>query len=260
MKILPLFKSHYSIGRSILTLERSGNKRSDYPISIFDLAKEADLQEIILIDNSFSGFLEAYTNSQEEKIKLIFGLRVTMCCDIEKKSDDEISKQHKIVILAKNTEGYKRLIKISTLACLKGFYYEPRIDFKSVVKEWDNNDLQLAIPFYDSFLFYNALYGRRCVPDFSFTTPVFFIEHNFLPFDSLIEKTILSYSKTEFEVIPTKTICYSTRKDFLAYLTFRCINNRSMNSKITLNEPNQEHLSSAEFCFEAWKESNEKNG
>jgi len=256
MNTLPLFKSHYSIGRSILTLEEAEKIKSDSPVSIFSLVKEANLQEVVLVEDSFSGFLEAYTNCQKLDIKLIFGIRVTICEDLHRKSEDELNKQHKVVIFAKNTNGYKTLIKLSTVANLEGLYYEPRLDFKYLKTIWENDNLQLAIPFYDSFIFYNVLLGKQCVPDFSFTKPVFFIESNLLPFDGVLNKAIKVYVKNNFETVFTKTIYYASRKDFLAYLTFRCITNRG-NSKSTLDEPNLEHLSSAEFCFEAWKECNE---
>ena len=41
------------------------------------------------------------------------------------------------------------------------------------------------------------------------------------------------------------------KKDFKAYLTFRCINKRS-----TLDKPELEHMTSNEFCMESWKEKN----
>jgi hypothetical protein len=47
----------------------------------------------------------------------------------------------------------------------------------------------------------------------------------------------------------TKSIYYKNRDDFLAYLTFRCINNRS-----SLEKPNIDHMCSDEFCFESWME------
>ena len=43
--MIPLFKSHYSLGRSILTLEDK-NDADDYPESIIQIAKENKLKEI----------------------------------------------------------------------------------------------------------------------------------------------------------------------------------------------------------------------
>ena len=45
MDILPLFKSHYSLGRSILTLDDEGEaENSKYPDSIIDIARNKSLK------------------------------------------------------------------------------------------------------------------------------------------------------------------------------------------------------------------------
>ena len=50
-------------------------------------------------------------------------------------------------------------------------------------------------------------------------------------------------------MIQSQTIYYKDKKDFKAYLTFKCINNRSV-----LDKPQFDHMCSDEFCFESWKE------
>ena len=63
LNVLPLFKSHYSLGRSILSLSPP-DEEGHRPNSIFDLVKEAGLKEFFLVDDSMSGFLQAYVNSK----------------------------------------------------------------------------------------------------------------------------------------------------------------------------------------------------
>jgi len=180
MNVLPLFKSQYSLGRSILTLtetNKEGVISKNYPVSIFDIAKVHGLKEVVVVDNSISGFLEAYTNSRKAGVKLIFGLQLSFIADIAQKSEDSIKTRHKAIVLAKRTTGYKKLMKISSIACTKGFYYRPNIDFHHLKKLW-SDDLLLVIPFYDSFLHKNNLNGGLCVPDFSFAKPTFLIENH----------------------------------------------------------------------------------
>ena len=83
--IIPIFKSHYSLGRSILTLDTPGDPTPDSPVSIFDILLENKMDELFLVEDSFGGFLEAYQNSKDNKIKLNFGLRLSFLCDIEEK-------------------------------------------------------------------------------------------------------------------------------------------------------------------------------
>ena len=253
-EILPLFKSHYSLGRSILTL---GNDDSavDEADSIFDICKENQMKEMVLIDHNMSGFLQAYQNSKDLDIKLIFGLRLTICSDMNQKDADSLKTNNKIVILLKNAKGYKRLIRIISLASREGFYYEPRIDHKSLEKEWSNRDLAMVIPFYDSYLFKNTLLSSICVPEFNFAKLTYFIEDNNLPFDNIVKEKVINQAKAEgAKTQKAQSIYYKRKKDFKAYLTFRCINNRS-----TLERPELDHMTSDEFCMESWKEKNEKS-
>lgn len=246
---LPLFKSHYSLGRSTLTLFPPEEDRSG-PDSIFDIVQQEKMQELFLVDDCMSGFLEAYVNSKELNVKLIFGFRITICEDMHEKTPESLQKGSKYVIFAKNTGGYKRLIKISSDASRNGFYYKPRIDFPTLKKYWDESDLMLCVPFYDSFIFRNTLEGALCTPDFSFAEPKFFLEKSGIPFDPILEKKVKEFtSQNGYETIKARSIYYKDKKDFKAYLTFRCINNRS-----TLERPQLEHMCSDMFSFENWKE------
>lgn len=248
-KAVPLFKSHYSLGKSILTLSKAGSSEPDEPASIFDIAKSLGLSEVTLVEDSISGFLEAYKSSEDAKVKLQYGLRLTVCDDIQVKTNESRDREHKIVVFAKNSEGYKRLIKISTTACSDGFYYYPRTDKSILKKLWNDKDLLLAVPFYDSFVFKNNLTYSVCVPDFSFCDPVFFLEDNGLPFDPIISKRVLEQAGQKHKVVKTQSIYYEKRDDFLAYLTFRCISERT-----TLNKPELPHCSSNDFCAEAFQQ------
>ena len=245
--MLPLFKTHYSLGKSILNLTLVDNQ-PDESDSVFSIAKEHDLKEVLFVEDCMTGFLEAYNNSNELKIKLIFGLRITICLDMEDKSSDSLKNNSKIVIFTKNNDGYKKLIKIFSLAARKGFYYEPRIDYKNLKKMWNDSDLMMAIPFYDSYVFKNTLENNICVPEFDFTEPTYFLEDNDLPFDDLIKSKVINISK---KTQKTQSVYYKNKKDFKAYLTFRCINSRS-----TLDKPELQHMTSDEFCMESWKEKN----
>jgi DNA polymerase-3 subunit alpha len=250
-EVIPLFKSHYSLGRSILTLEKSGETAENFPDSIIDIVKNGKLKKFFLVDDNMSGFLQAYENSKEAGLDLVFGLRVSMCPDIEQKDDESKRETCKYIVLIKTLEGYKRLIKIYTKAAKEGFYYYPRIDFKNLNELWDDKDLELAIPFYDSFIFNNVMGSAFCIPDFNKITPVFFLEDNDLPFDNLVRRRVMQYCEDKYETVETKSVYYNNKEDFKAYLTFKCINNRSV-----LDKPQFDHMCSDEFCFESWKEKN----
>jgi len=244
-EIIPLFKTHYSLGKSILNLDLTDSP-PDESDSVFSILKNNNLKDLVLVEDCMTGFLEAYNNANEHEVKLIFGLRITICLDMEDKSKESLKTNSKIIIFARNNDGYKKLIKIFSLAARKGFYYEPRIDYKNLKNAWDNSGLTLAIPFYDSYVFKNTLENNICVPELDFTTPTYFLEDNDLPFDNLIQQKVINISDKTQRV---QSVYYRNKKDFKAYLTFKCINKRS-----TLDKPELDHMTSDEFCMEGWKE------
>jgi DNA polymerase III alpha subunit len=248
-EVIPLFKSHYSIGRSILTLEEDLPEKGSGPDSIIDICVKENLSKLSLVEDNMSGFLQAYLNCKDKDIDLIFGLRIGVTDDCEEKTPESLGKTCKYIVFAKNNNGYKKLIKIYSHASKHGFYYYPRTDFASLKKFWSNRDLQLCVPFYDSFIFKNTLESSNCVPELEGFNPIFFTEDNNLPFDNLIMKRVQSFCSDQYQMQKTKSIFYRNRKDFKSYLTFKCINNRT-----TLDRPNFDHMCSDDFCFESWKE------
>jgi len=246
--MIPLFKSHYSLGRSILTLEDK-DQSDDYPDSIIQILKQNKIKELFLVEDNMSSFLEAYTNTKANNIELNYGLRLSVTDSINDKTEESKQKTSKIIIFIKNKKGQELLTKLFSIAAKTGFYYEPRLDYQTLKDNWSEN-LILCIPFYDSFIFNNTLKNHICVPQFDFVKPIMFIEDNGLPFDFIVKNKIEKYVKqNSLEAFNVKSIFYNRKKDFKTYLTFRCINNRSV-----LNKPELEHMSSDEFCFESYNE------
>jgi len=247
-EVIPLFKSHYSLGRSILTLDMPKEFSDDRSDTIFDIVDDItpELKDVFLVEDSMAGFLEAYSNAKELKKKLIFGLRLTFCPDCLEKSEEGRKNSYKNIIFIKNEAGYKQLIKIYTYAAQDGFYYEPRLDFKTLKNFW-TEDLVLAIPFYDSFLYNNKYTDSQCVPDFSFNEPMFFIEDNDTLLDKDMGKAVETFCEGGYEIIKTQSIYYRKDEDFLSYLTARCINKRT-----TTEKPNFDGMCSDQFSIESW--------
>ena len=254
MDLVPLFKSHYSIGRSVLTFRGLGSSKENEPDSIVDIAHSAEIKKVFVVEDTMSGLLEAYSNLKEAKIGLHFGIRVTVCGNIETRNAESVENSCKFIIFAKDSQGYKKLIKLYSIAAKEGFYYEPRLDYSAIKSNWDNKHLSLCVPFYDSFLFKNPLTTSVCIPDTNSIPLTFFIEGNDLPFDHLIEDKVKQYAGDKHETVKTKSIFYKNKKDFKDYLTFKCIGKRT-----TLDKPNMDHMCSDEFCFESYNEKIQNN-
>ena len=248
-EIIPIFKSHYSLGRSILTLDKPAQEADPTSAdSIFDICVEEKIKDLFLVEDNMAGFLEAYTNASELGIKLMYGLRLTFCPNNLNKTEEGRENSYKNVIFAKNEKGYKQLIKIYTRAAQEGFYYEPRMDFNCLKAFW-SDDLIMTVPFYDSFLYHNKYTLSSCVPDFSYVNPIFFIENNDVLLDHSLRKRVKEFCLGKYQTFFTKSIYYKNKKDFGSYLTFRCINKRT-----TLDKPNFDGMCSNQFSFESYKE------
>tara|TARA_B110001454_G_C12710538_1_gene430547 strand:- start:116 stop:886 length:771 start_codon:yes stop_codon:yes gene_type:complete len=254
--MLPLFKSHYSTGKSILTLEPPNEGKPGGADSIFDIAQEHSISDIILVEDSLTGFMQAMRTSESTGGNLIFGLRLS-CYNSEVSSGD-FNTSHKIIVFAKNKDGCSLLNKVYTHAfCVDG----GEIKEKDLFSLWDSKLLKLAIPFYDSFIFNNlTILGSACTPFFGDIKPTFFIEDNLLPFDSMTKEAVLGYCKTnKFNHQLAKSIYYKARSDFESYQTHKCICGRSFSASRSLSSPKQDHLASGEFCLESYLDYEESN-
>lgn len=246
---IPLFTSHYSIGCSCLSLDKPDEVEENGPQSIIKLCVDNKIEKLYLVENTLSGFIKAYKNSKDNDLKLRFGLKMVVCNDMNEKSPESLKTEHKVIVMASNSAGYKRLRKIYSEASTHGFYYRPRIDSDTLKKFWDKKDLMLVHPFYYSFLHRNHLYFANCQPNYNFADNFFFVEKNDLPFNYLIENAIKKFTNGKAEIIPTQTIYYTKPEDFKTYIVYKSIHNRE-----TLDKPNMDHFASAEFNLEHWKE------
>jgi DNA polymerase III alpha subunit len=249
--MIPLFKSTYSIGKSILTLAEPSKTKDGGPDSIISIAIENKLDKIFLIEDSMIGFIDAHKRCQENGIQLIFGLRINCCND---RTNEESRKEsgHKIVVMAKNDEGVSKLTRIYSLANQESGGY---CDCEMLKNLWDDNYIKLCIPFYDSFIYMNNFIGSKCVPDFKFTKPTMFVEDNDLPFDELITEKIVKYAQqNNLKMEQAKSIYYKKRSDFEAWQTYKCLCNRSFGKQQSLSNPNLSHCGSDSFSWEAFEE------
>ena len=251
--MFPIFKSHYSIGKSILTLDTPSTDRSGGPDSVFDIVESLGDDKLVLVEDTFMGFLQGQKMCENLGLKFVFGLRIDI---IDENFDPEIKKipKHKLVIFSKNSQGCKILFKIYTE--LKSSEHEA-LTIKKIESLWSKDDLDMAVPFYDSFLFSNLFLFNSFVVDLSPFNPKFLSENNGLPFDDILNKSAAKYcDSNSLELVDCKSIYYKNRKDFDAYVTYKliCSRNSFASNKSSLEKPNFDHMGSREFCYESFLE------
>ena len=76
------------------------------------------------------GALQFYSTCLSKGIKPIIGTEFYICEDLTNKAGKQ-NIYHQI-LLAKNNDGYKNLLKLNSIAFKDGYYYKPRIDFKTL--------------------------------------------------------------------------------------------------------------------------------
>ena len=104
------------------------NRIKDLPVR----AKELGMDSIALTDHGVMyGAIDFYKACKKEGIKPIIGCEVYVAprgrFDKEPNIDN---KYNHLILLAKNNEGYKNLIKLVSIGFTDGYYYKPRIDLE----------------------------------------------------------------------------------------------------------------------------------
>src|SRR3984957_12394748 len=81
------------------------------------------------------GVIEFFNECKKEGIKPILGMEAYMAPGDRR--DKSAESAYHLLLLAENIEGYKNLLKLSSLAYQEGFYYKPRID-KETLRQFKN--------------------------------------------------------------------------------------------------------------------------
>ncbi|MBI1984776.1 MAG: PHP domain-containing protein, partial [Candidatus Wildermuthbacteria bacterium] len=97
---------------------------------LIDHVKKLGMDSVALTDHgNMYGAIEFYKQAKAKGIKPILGAEVYLAfenmADKRPGIDDTI---YHLILLVKNIEGYRNLVKLLTEAHLNGYYYKPRID------------------------------------------------------------------------------------------------------------------------------------
>ena len=119
--------SHYSLLDGLAKID-----------SLVNRAKELGMDSIALTDHgNLYGAVEFYQKAKAAEIKPILGVEAYVA------SDDPQNKYFHLILLAKNENGWKNLLKLVTYSHLRGFYYKPQMN-KKVLKEYSDGLIALS--------------------------------------------------------------------------------------------------------------------
>ncbi|NLZ49653.1 MAG: DNA polymerase III subunit alpha, partial [Clostridiales bacterium] len=103
---------------------------------IISRAKELGMKSIAITDHGVMyGCVAFYKEAVAQGIKPIVGCEIYVAAkSMDIKVNDKENSTHHLVLLVKNDEGYRNLMRITSEASIRGFYYKPRVDHEFLRK------------------------------------------------------------------------------------------------------------------------------
>ncbi|MGO0907439.1 DNA polymerase III subunit alpha [Clostridioides difficile] len=225
-------------------------------------AKELNMSSIAITDHGcMFGVIDFYKTAIEEGIKPIIGCEVyTASRGLRDKDPNYDKYQGHLVLLAKNMEGYKNLIKIVSTSYVEGFYYKPRVDMEELKKHCEGIialSACLAGDVARALMNRNYEKAKKFAIDYRdiFGEENFFLEiqdHN-LPEQREVNSGLVKLSKeTGIPLVATNDVHYVNKEDSKIHDVLMCIQMGK-----TVNDPNRMRFGSDEFYLKSREEMEE---
>ncbi|UWD49451.1 DNA polymerase III subunit alpha [Clostridioides difficile] len=225
-------------------------------------AKELNMSSIAITDHGcMFGVIDFYKTAIEEGIKPIIGCEVyTAARGLRDKDPNYDKYQGHLVLLAKNMEGYKNLIKIVSTSYVEGFYYKPRVDMEELRKHCDGIialSACLAGDVARALMNRNYEKAKKFAIDYRdiFGEENFFLEiqdHN-LPEQREVNSGLVKLSKEiGIPLVATNDVHYVNKEDSKIHDVLMCIQMGK-----TVNDPNRMRFGSDEFYLKSREEMEE---
>lgn len=188
-------------------------------------------------------------------VKPILGCEFYICKDLNRKEGRE--KLNHLVLLVKNEQGYKNISKLNAIAFRDGFYFKPRIDYKTLA-EYSEGLICLSaciagtVP---QFLLNNeddeAEKDAIRLRDM-FAPGDFYIEvqdHGLKEEKYVLPKLYALAKKIGVKTVATNDVHYLNKEDSVAQDILMCVNMRK-----TIDDPDRMKFDTDEFYFKTYEE------
>ena len=228
--MIPLFKSTFSIGRSLLRVE-----------DLVDIAQSGDVKRMILVEDNFYGFRVINNAFLNIGVPLVYGVKLPVV------QSDLSEKSSKLIFFPKNNKGVSVARKLYT-KCMTS---EGEVIKLSELEPKDFEDISIGVPFYDSYIYNNIFHFGLCDLCLDGYDHFYIEESNNHPFDFQISSVLKKIGvKTE----TAKSIYYRDKDDFEAFQMYKAICSRRQGRVPTYSNPNLNDFCSNEFSYESFLE------
>jgi DNA polymerase-3 subunit alpha len=230
-------------------------------------AKEYGMPALAVTDHgALYNHVSFYQAAAKEGVKPILGMEAYMAPDsrhnrkYEAKKDlekgDISAHSYHLILLAKNAQGYKNLIKLSTLAHREGFYYKPRIDLE-ILNQY-REGLIVTSACVGSIIAQGILQDRKDLAEEWIDKFRYMFGENFylelmkhdMPEDKIVSEALIDFGKRKgIGLIITNDSHFTNREDATAQEVALCLA-----SKKTLNDPDHWRFPGQGYWFKSAEE------
>jgi len=222
--------------------------------SLAKRAKELGMESLAITDHGcMFGVIEFYNDCKKEGIKPIIGMEAYIAPgDRTDRSGQPGETAYHLLLLAENLEGYKNLIKLSSLAYREGFYYKPRID-KTILKEYSKGLIGtsacLGGEVASSLMKRNNKFAKEAAETYAsiFAPDRFFIEvqKHIKEQDQVNPELIEVANKLGVGIVGTNDVHFLKKEDHHSHDVLCCISmGRLLNEENRLKYPTELYLKS----------------
>ncbi|HWP41558.1 MAG TPA: PHP domain-containing protein, partial [Tepidisphaeraceae bacterium] len=231
-------------------------------------AKALGMSALAITDHGcMFGVIEFFNECKKEGIKPILGMEAYMAPgDRRERSTpggNPGEAAYHLLLLAQNLEGYKNLIKLSSIAYREGFYYKPRID-KQVLAEFSRGIIAtsacLGGEVCSAFLKRDAKAARQIAETYVqiFGPDRFFIEvqkQGIREQDMVNPELVELARKLGVGIVGTNDVHFLNKEDHFAHDVLCCISmGRLISDEGRLKYPEHLYLKSPQEMAEALSE------
>ena len=223
-------------------------------------AKEYQMPAIAMTDHgNMFGAISFYQQAYKQGIKPIIGCELYLAprSRFDKNGYHAGESARHLLVLVKNIQGYKNLMKLTTTGYLEGFYYKPRID-KEILKRHHEGLIGLSACLHGeiaSFLLRgNKDAARQAAMEYQaiFGPDNFFLEimENGLPEQSIANEGLIEISRElSIPLVATNDCHYINREDAEAHEVLLCIQTGK-----TMEDKDRMRFSTDQFYFRSPEE------
>lgn len=202
------------------------------------------------------GAIDFYTKALKKGIKPIIGAEVYVAPDsrFEKSARGIKDAAYHLVLLVKDEQGYKNLMKIVSIGYLEGFYYRPRVD-KEILAKF-NDGLIATSACLKGEIAHLILSGdiekaRRTADEYNriFGKGNFYIEiqDNGIEEQTQANKELIKLARDlDIPLVATNDVHYILQEDSKAHEALLCVQTQT-----TLDDPNRMKMATNEFYFKS---------